>query len=67
MQQIADEEELTNKLTKEFDAENEAQMKQQLAEMAGDLPLASAASGVDPAPDDQLPVERLRYDQIEDM
>ncbi len=42
--------------------ENEAQMEQQLAEMARDLPSALTASGVNLIPDHQLPVERLRHD-----
>ncbi len=67
VQQITDDEELMKKLMKEFDADDEAERKQQLAKMARNWPLTSAASETDLIPDDQLPVERLRYDQIEEM
>ncbi len=76
-QQIADDEAFARELMKEFTAKDEAagaqaQMAQQLAEMPSaerheDLPSTSTTSEVDQIPDHQLPAERLRYEQIEEM
>ncbi len=66
-QQIANDADLAKKLPREFDAEDEAERQQQLAEAASNRPSTLAVSKTDLIPDDQLPVDKLRYDQIEEL